>query len=129
MRRLPFLSSPFLAFGHDYIGILKRISVNKSEDFRAGQERQVDDMEDPTHRRIETPKPEAGLAEWTSKIKALQRDVDADGELEQKRLEEEIRASRLARSRRSGGVQFAGRVSLGGVTEHDEKGTCVCGIM
>ena len=70
-------------------------------------------MESPTRRRIEVPRPtaDAGLAEWTSKIKALQRDVDADEELEQRRLEEEIRASRLARTRRS--AQFAGRASLG----------------
>lgn len=29
-------------------------------------------------------KPESGLAEWTSKIKAMQRQVDADEEAEQK---------------------------------------------
>ncbi|KAL5524000.1 hypothetical protein ACEPAG_8173 [Sanghuangporus baumii] len=70
-------------------------------------------MESPTRRRIEVPRAsaDAGLAEWTSKIKAIQRDVDADEELEQRRLEEEIRASRLARTRRS--AQFAGRVSSG----------------
>ncbi|KAG5648543.1 hypothetical protein DXG03_003154 [Asterophora parasitica] len=49
-------------------------------------------------------KPEAGLAEWTNKIKALQRQVDADEEAEQSRLEEEIAASRLARIRRSQGL-------------------------
>jgi hypothetical protein len=49
------------------------------------------------------PKPEAGLAEWTSRIKELQRQVDADEEAETKRLEEEIAASRLARMRRSTG--------------------------
>lgn len=48
-------------------------------------------------------KPEAGLAEWTSRIKELQRQVDADEEAETKRLEEEIAASRLARMRRSTG--------------------------
>ncbi|KAL5484982.1 hypothetical protein ACEPAI_7624 [Sanghuangporus weigelae] len=70
-------------------------------------------MESPARRRIEVPRAsaDAGLAEWTSKIKAIQRDVDADEELEQRRLEEEIRASRLARTRRS--AQFAGRMSLG----------------
>ncbi|THH03987.1 hypothetical protein EW145_g5855, partial [Phellinidium pouzarii] len=57
---------------------------------------------------IPKPAPEAGLAEWTSKIKALQREVDADEDTEQRRLEEEIRASRLARSRRSGGSQALG---------------------
>jgi hypothetical protein len=54
-------------------------------------------------------KPDAGLAEWTSKIKAMQRQVDADEELEQKRLTEEIAASRLARLRRSRGVGYGGR--------------------
>ncbi|TFK44823.1 hypothetical protein BDQ12DRAFT_673637 [Crucibulum laeve] len=54
------------------------------------------------------PKPETGLAEWTSKIKAMQRQVDADEEAEQKRLEEEIAASRLARIRRSRGVGYPG---------------------
>ncbi|KAL5528214.1 hypothetical protein ACEPAF_7350 [Sanghuangporus sanghuang] len=70
-------------------------------------------MESPARRRVEVPRAsaDAGLAEWTSKIKAIQRDVDADEELEQRRLEEEIRASRLARTRRS--AQFAGRMSLG----------------
>ncbi len=48
-------------------------------------------------------KPETGLAEWTSKIKALQRQVDEDEEAETKRLEQEIAASRLARMRRSTG--------------------------
>lgn len=47
-------------------------------------------------------KPETGLAEWTSKIKELQRQVDEDEEAETRRLEEEIRASRMARLRRSG---------------------------
>lgn len=50
-----------------------------------------------------TPKPETGLAEWTSKIKALQRQVDQDEEDETRRLEQEIAASRLARLRRSAG--------------------------
>jgi hypothetical protein len=42
-----------------------------------------------------------GLAEWTSRIKAMQRQVDADDEAEQRRLEEEIVRARLARTRRS----------------------------
>lgn len=42
-----------------------------------------------------------GLAEWTSKIKAMQRQVNADDEAEQRRLEEEIVRARLARMRRS----------------------------
>jgi len=47
------------------------------------------------------PKPDTGLAEWTNKIKAMQRQVDADEEAEQRRLEEEIAASRSARLHRS----------------------------
>ena len=55
-------------------------------------------------RTLDIPaKPESGLAEWTSKIKALQRQVDEDEEAEHKRLEQEIAASRLARLRRSTG--------------------------
>ncbi len=53
---------------------------------------------------MEYPKADAGLAEWTSKIKAMQREVETDEEVEQRRLEEEIKASRLARSRRSIGI-------------------------
>ncbi|KAF7790388.1 hypothetical protein EIP86_001343 [Pleurotus ostreatoroseus] len=53
-------------------------------------------------RNLDVPsKPESGLAEWTSKIKELQRQVDADEEEETKRLEQEIAASRLARMRRT----------------------------
>jgi hypothetical protein len=52
-------------------------------------------------RTYDTPKPDTGLAEWTSKIKAMQRQVDADEEAEQRRLEDEIAASRSARLRRS----------------------------
>ncbi|EJD03235.1 uncharacterized protein FOMMEDRAFT_156622 [Fomitiporia mediterranea MF3/22] len=78
-------------------------------------------MESPSRRRVETPRPEAGLAEWTNKIKALQRDVDADGEAEQRKLEDEIRASRLARSRRSGGMQFTGKVPLN--ASPDDRGS------
>ncbi|KAL1741865.1 hypothetical protein HDZ31DRAFT_84556 [Schizophyllum fasciatum] len=56
-------------------------------------------------RSFDIPKPEeTGLAEWTSRIKALQRQVDADEEAEQKRLEAEIQASRIARMRRSHGT-------------------------
>jgi hypothetical protein len=60
----------------------------------------------------ELSKPETGLAEWTSKIKAMQRQVDADEEAEQKRLEEEIAASRLARIRRSHGLASGRSESL-----------------
>ncbi|KAF9222681.1 hypothetical protein BS17DRAFT_755785 [Gyrodon lividus] len=44
---------------------------------------------------------DSGLAEWTSRIKAMQRQVDADDEAEQRRLEEEIVRARLARTRRT----------------------------
>ncbi|KAH9940487.1 uncharacterized protein BXZ73DRAFT_42698 [Epithele typhae] len=47
------------------------------------------------------PKPDASLAEWTSKIKAMQKQVDEDEEAETRRLEMEIQASRIARMRRS----------------------------
>ncbi|KAK7053405.1 hypothetical protein VNI00_004031 [Paramarasmius palmivorus] len=57
-------------------------------------------------RSFDIPKPEDGLAEWTSKIRALQQQVDADEEAEHRRLEEEIAASRLARMRRSRGVGY-----------------------
>ncbi|KAM5531859.1 hypothetical protein V8D89_014489 [Ganoderma adspersum] len=46
-------------------------------------------------------KPDASLAEWTSKIKAMQKQVDDDEEAETRRLEAEISASRQARMRRS----------------------------
>ena len=60
-------------------------------------------------RTLEIPaKPDTGLAEWTSKIKALQRQVDEDEEAEHKRLEDEIAASRAARMRRSVGAGSRG---------------------
>lgn len=62
-----------------------------------------------SRRSYDIPKPETGLAEWTSKIKALQREVDADEEAEQKRLEEEISAARQARLRRSRGAGAGSR--------------------
>ncbi|KAG6873429.1 hypothetical protein C0995_015854 [Termitomyces sp. Mi166 len=61
---------------------------------------------------ISDPTSEPGLAEWTSKIKAMQRQVDADDEAEQMRLEQEIAASRMARKRRSQGLGSASRTSL-----------------
>jgi hypothetical protein len=42
----------------------------------------------------------SGLAEWTSRIKAIQAQVDADEEAEQRRLEQEIAASRAKRMSR-----------------------------
>ena len=62
----------------------------------------------PRRRTFDLPKPEAGLAEWMTKIKALQRQVDADEEAEQRRLEEEIAAARRARLRRSRGAGSGG---------------------
>lgn len=44
---------------------------------------------------------DTGLTEWTNRIKAMQRQVDADDVAEQRRLEEEIMRARLARMRRS----------------------------
>ncbi|KAJ8077328.1 hypothetical protein PM082_001758 [Marasmius tenuissimus] len=59
-------------------------------------------------RSTDLPKPEDGLSEWTSRIRALQQQVDADEEAEHRRLEEEIAASRLARMRRSRGAGNGG---------------------
>ena len=59
------------------------------------------DMTGAAKRVTRDMKSEAGLAEWTSKIKAMQQQVDADEEAEQRSLEEEIAASRLARLHRS----------------------------
>src|ERR1700678_735619 len=56
-------------------------------------------------------KPETDLAEWTSKIKALQKQVDADEEAEQKRLEDEIVAARQARLRRRSGMGTESQVN------------------
>ncbi|KAF9792515.1 hypothetical protein BJ322DRAFT_52505 [Thelephora terrestris] len=56
----------------------------------------------PRRRTFDIPKSDSiGLAEWTSKIKALQRQVDEDEEAETRRLEAEIAASRVSRMRRS----------------------------
>ncbi|QRW21576.1 hypothetical protein RhiXN_06565 [Rhizoctonia solani] len=44
--------------------------------------------------------PEQGLQEWASRIKSIQAEVDQDEQAEQKRLEQEIAASRLARAQR-----------------------------
>lgn len=55
----------------------------------------------PKSKSFDVPKSESGLAEWASKIKAMQRQVDEDDEAEQRKLEEEIAASRMKRMRRS----------------------------
>ena len=57
------------------------------------------------------PKPETDLAEWTSKIKAHQKQVDADEEAQQKRLEDEIVAARRARLRRRSGIEAESHVN------------------
>ena len=57
----------------------------------------------PTRRRtFDLPKssPDAGLAEWTSRIKAIQQQVDRDEEAEQRRLQDEITRSRMERAKR-----------------------------
>ncbi|KAJ2916753.1 hypothetical protein MD484_g3671, partial [Candolleomyces efflorescens] len=70
-----------------------------------------------SRRSVDFPKPETDLAEWTSKIKALQRQVDADEENEQRRLEEEIAAARQARLRRSSRAGRPSSVDLSRVSE------------
>jgi hypothetical protein len=72
----------------------------------------------PSRRSYELPKPDTGLAEWTSKIKAMQKQVDDDDENEQKTLEEEIAAARQARLRRSFGS--------GGGSRVDRVDLCTC---
>jgi hypothetical protein len=67
----------------------------------------------PRSRNFEVPKPDTGLAEWASKIKALQRQVDEDDEAEQRKLQEEIAASRLKRLRRSQMYSRPGTPDLG----------------
>ncbi|THH26919.1 hypothetical protein EUX98_g7272 [Antrodiella citrinella] len=69
----------------------------------------MDGIDRTRRRTLDVPaKPETGLAEWTSKIKALQRQVDEDEEAEHRRLEQEITASRMARMRRSTGAGSRG---------------------
>ncbi|KAJ3514327.1 hypothetical protein NLJ89_g2434 [Agrocybe chaxingu] len=75
----------------------------------------------PSRRNYDVPKPETGLAEWTSKIKALQRQVDADEEDEQKKLEEEIAAARHARQRRSRGMGAGSRVDSLDISDNKEE--------
>ena len=57
------------------------------------------------------PKPETDLAEWTNKIKALQKQVDADEEAQQKSLEDEIVSARRARLRRRSGIDAESHVN------------------
>ena len=57
------------------------------------------------------PKPESDLAEWTNKIKAHQKQVDADEEAQQKRLEDEIVSARRARLRRRSGMDAESHVN------------------
>ncbi|KAG9094921.1 hypothetical protein FRC06_010332 [Ceratobasidium sp. 370] len=70
------------------------------------RKRGPDDMDEsqrsPSRRRTYdySHQPEQGLQEWASRIRSIQAEVDRDEEAEQKRLEEEIAASRLARAQR-----------------------------
>ncbi|KAG8680602.1 hypothetical protein FRC08_016175 [Ceratobasidium sp. 394] len=70
------------------------------------RKRGPDDMagsqQSPSRRRTYdySHQPEQGLQEWASRIRSIQAEVDRDEEVEQKRLEEEIAASRLARAQR-----------------------------
>jgi hypothetical protein len=50
---------------------------------------------------FDIPRAEDDLAEWASRIKAMQRQVDEDDQAEQRKLEEEIAKSRMKRLRRS----------------------------
>ncbi|KAK2463183.1 hypothetical protein APHAL10511_004838 [Amanita phalloides] len=80
----------------------------------------MDTLSTPVRSRThDTSKPEADLAEWTSRIKALQRQVDADDEAEQRRLEEEIAAARKARLRRSRASESAMNVDSSRITPPD----------
>lgn len=73
-------------------------------------------------------KPDASLAEWTTKIKALQKQVDEDEEVETRRLEEEIAASRKARMRRSTNLgSRTNSVDLGESCDMSSAGEIICG--
>ncbi|KAJ7251553.1 hypothetical protein B0H12DRAFT_1234182 [Mycena haematopus] len=65
-------------------------------------------------------KPESGLSEWASKVKDMHRQVDPDEEADQKRLEDEIAASRLARLRRSHGLGSGSRTNSLDLSKHKE---------
>ncbi|KAJ6500014.1 hypothetical protein C8R47DRAFT_1110051 [Mycena vitilis] len=58
-------------------------------------------------------KPDAGLtpSEWATKVKDMHRHTDPNEEADQKRLEDEIAASRLARLRRSRGLGSGSRTN------------------
>ncbi|KAF8210398.1 hypothetical protein K438DRAFT_1809615 [Mycena galopus ATCC 62051] len=65
-------------------------------------------------------KPEGGLSEWASKVKDMHRPVDPNEEADQKRLEDEIAASRLARLRRSHGLGSGSRTNSLDLSKHKE---------
>lgn len=67
----------------------------------------------PAKTSHDLPKPDDDLAEWTSRIKAMARQADADEEAEQLKLEEEIAAARRNRARRSRGLSTGRSESLG----------------
>jgi len=71
----------------------------------------------PTKTSHDLPKPDEDLAEWTSRIKAMARQADADEEAEQLKLEEEIAAARRNRARRSRGLSAGRSESLGSGTQ------------
>lgn len=68
---------------------------------------------------LDVSRADSGLAEWSSRIKTLQTEGDADEEAEQQRLEEEIAAARLARQRRSHGLVYSSQFA-----SSDGKGFC-----
>ncbi|KAH6913911.1 hypothetical protein BKA70DRAFT_1096251 [Coprinopsis sp. MPI-PUGE-AT-0042] len=83
----------------------------------------MDSARRASRRSVDYPKPESDLAEWATKIKALQRQVDADEEVEQKRLEAEIAAARQARLRRSRQFSRPSKLEDGAASEISEQWT------
>ncbi|QRV93825.1 peptidyl-prolyl cis-trans isomerase, cyclophilin-type protein [Ceratobasidium sp. AG-Ba] len=69
---------------------------------KRGPEEMSGPQQSPSRRRTYeyAHQPEQGLQEWASRIKSIQAEVDRDEEAEQKKLEQEIAASRLARAQR-----------------------------
>lgn len=77
-------------------------------------------------RRAKTPSlpltPSDSVTEWSKKIREIQKEVDADEEVERKKLEDEIAASRAARaSRRNTVIAGSGAINtLGDTTTSNE---------
>lgn len=80
-------------------------------------------MESPRRPTFQSTKSQEGLSDWSSKIQELRKLVDADEETEQKKLEEEIASSRLARLRRSR-VGRTNSVDLGTRSFHSKHLSC-----